>query len=201
MARLIDAYALIDNMEGHVTTMSVCSTTIEARAKSEMKRTCISDVANAPTIPAIPVEWLEHMMTATTLARTSNAIKDVLAIWKRMGQKEQGGEIMADFVQIMKDWRRMCAGIKCSECEIFNYCEGLPNADADKIERIVTAWAAEHPEPVYPTWAEYISKRIIHEMCEGEIRGPETVLTYAMNKPIPADIAEKLGVQPKEGTC
>jgi hypothetical protein len=28
-------------------------------------------------------------MTATTLARTSNAIKDVLAIWKRMGQKEQ----------------------------------------------------------------------------------------------------------------
>jgi len=56
--RLIDAYALIDNMEGHVTTMSVCSTTIEARAKSEMKRTCISDVANATTIDAIPMWWI-----------------------------------------------------------------------------------------------------------------------------------------------
>lgn len=57
--RLIEADALIDTMEGHVTTMSVCSTTIEARAKGEMKRTCIADVANAPTIDAIPVEWLD----------------------------------------------------------------------------------------------------------------------------------------------
>lgn len=57
--RLIEADALIDTMEGHVTTMSVCSTTIEARAKGEMKRTCIADVANAPTIDAIPVEWLK----------------------------------------------------------------------------------------------------------------------------------------------
>lgn len=46
-------------------------------------------IINAPTIYAIPVEWLEHMMTATTLARTSNAIKDVLALWKRMGQQKQ----------------------------------------------------------------------------------------------------------------
>ena len=58
MARLIDADALIETMEFHVTTMSVCSTTIEARAKGEMKRKCIADVANAPTIDAIPVEWL-----------------------------------------------------------------------------------------------------------------------------------------------
>lgn len=56
--RLIDADVLIDNMENHITTMSVCSTTIEARAKGEMKRTCIADAANAPTIDAIPVEWL-----------------------------------------------------------------------------------------------------------------------------------------------
>lgn len=58
--RLIDADALIDTIEGHVTTMSVCSTTIESCAKIEMKRTCISDVANAPTIDAIPVEWLQR---------------------------------------------------------------------------------------------------------------------------------------------
>ena len=33
-------------------------------------------------IDAIPVKWLE-MMTAVTLVRTSDSIKDVLALWKR----------------------------------------------------------------------------------------------------------------------
>lgn len=82
MTRLIDADGLIDNMEGHVTTMSVCSTTIEARAKSEMKRTCISDVANAPTIAAIPVEWLRKWPKDL---REGAYVRDILTDW----QKEQ----------------------------------------------------------------------------------------------------------------
>lgn len=91
--RLIDADALIDNMEGHVTTMYVCSTTIEARAKGEMKRTCISDVANAPTIPAIPVDWLKEQRdkrraAAAAHSRISSmtvleAINVVLELWEK----------------------------------------------------------------------------------------------------------------------
>lgn len=90
MARLIDADALIDNMEMHVTTMSVCSTTIEARAKGEMKRTCIADAANAPTIDAIPVEWLrEQCKVFDSMARGGHhsawIIKALIIQW----QKEQ----------------------------------------------------------------------------------------------------------------
>lgn len=82
--RLVDADALIDNMEGHVTNMSVCSTTIEARAKGEMKRTCISDVANAPTIDAIPVEWLKEQ-AKDNYDYSGTLIRGLLSEW----QKEQ----------------------------------------------------------------------------------------------------------------
>lgn len=86
--RLIDADALIETMEFHVTTMSVCSTTIEARAKGEMKRTCIADVANAPTIPSIPVEWMRDKMRgyASSLKSTETA---ALVMVMQMWQKEQ----------------------------------------------------------------------------------------------------------------
>ena len=78
--RLIDADALIETMEFHVTTMSVCSTTIEARAKGEMKRTCIADVANAPTVPAIPVGCLKDKMQRPQMT-DGNPFGFVLAEW------------------------------------------------------------------------------------------------------------------------
>lgn len=85
MPRLIDADALIENMEMHVTTMSVCLTTIEARAKGEMKRTCIADVANAPTIDAIPVEWLRSKKVKTYNWYKWWTIDGLIEVW----QKEQ----------------------------------------------------------------------------------------------------------------
>ncbi len=81
MGRLIDADALIETMEFHVTTMSVCSTTIEARAKGEMKRTCIADVANAPTIDAIPVEWLKKMRDDDRLTIDDVETIDLILAW------------------------------------------------------------------------------------------------------------------------
>ena len=83
--RMVDADALLENMEMHVTTMSVCATMIEARAKGEMKRTCIADVANAPTIDAIPVEWLKGLMLST-----DDDVDKVEFAWiMRKWQKEQ----------------------------------------------------------------------------------------------------------------
>ena len=60
--RFVDADALIKTMEGHVIIMSAFSTMIEARAQGQMKQTCIADVANAPTIDAIPVGWLKTQL-------------------------------------------------------------------------------------------------------------------------------------------
>ena len=44
-------------------------------------------------------------------------------------------------------------------------------------------WAEAHPEPEYPTWVEWFNS----------MGGVDC------GEPIPADIAEKLGIKPKEG--
>jgi len=114
---------------------------------------------------------------------------------------------MAEFQEVCKQWRRMCRdGSKdysCADCKMYSsidesVCRGIPNEDDAKvIESFVMSWAAEHPV-VYPTWADYISTLVIKDICTGKISGPDTVLTYAMKTRIPADIADKLGIEPKE---
>lgn len=58
MARLIDADALKEAIESHVTSMSVCLSMGEHYGKVTMRDDCLTDIDNAPTIDAIPVEWL-----------------------------------------------------------------------------------------------------------------------------------------------
>ena len=63
-------------------------------------------------------------------------------------------------------------------------------------------WAAEHPEPVYPTWGDWLAEQGVL-VCD--VSYPNKRYWYAINKqkieqPIPTDIAEKLGIEPKEGT-
>ena len=56
---------------------------------------------------------------------------------------------------------------------------------------------AEHPEPVYPTWGEWLEDM----MCDlsAPIETPQSVNVWMYQTPIPADIAVKLGIKPKEG--
>lgn len=53
-------------------------------------------------------------------------------------------------------------------------------------------WDADHPEPVYPTWVEWF-----REM--GVVSPKQEYFHDWLLKPIPADIAQKLGIEPKEG--
>ena len=100
---------------------------------------------------------------------------------------------MSDFVQTMKDWRRMCKDRRCDICrlEVNGICNTDPESRTDediwKIEKTINEWAAEHPEPVYPTWYEFL----------GDIYPASWDLIA--NKRVPADIAQKLGIEPKEG--
>lgn len=48
--RLIDADALYEAIEDHVTTVSVCPTAEYARGKTEFKRICLEEIRSAPTI-------------------------------------------------------------------------------------------------------------------------------------------------------
>lgn len=60
MTRLIDADALKEEIEFHPTSVSVCMTAAEAKGQTYFKNRCLEDIDNAPTIDAIPVEWLDE---------------------------------------------------------------------------------------------------------------------------------------------
>ena len=106
---------------------------------------------------------------------------------------------MADFVQTMKDWRRMCktmGGICCGGCKLHtdgNDCVAVYEGEMDyaKVEKAVTDWAAENPEPVYPTWAEWFRQI--------GIAPPDQKCFHSwLLEHISADIAQKFGIEPKE---
>ena len=132
---------------------------------------------------------------------------------------------MSDFVQTMKDWRRMCAAYStddddcCKGCPVLDYrdhgCSAIFEMDVvdwKKYENAIAKWAAEHPEPVYPTWGEWLMEQMViaermrpkYDYTNGEYTdelertGEYIAIDSEMKKQIPADIAEKLGIEPKE---
>ena len=125
-----------------------------------------------------------------------------------------------EFVEVMTQWRRMCnkyfdgKNWVCSKtCPmyVFEVCS-KPTAKypvpleigqdlAHEIDRVIMAWAEENPEPVYPTWLELAVQQGF-KIEEGKQCTDEELLLIllmaSVNTPIPSDIAEKLGIEPKE---
>ena len=129
---------------------------------------------------------------------------------------------MAEFQEVMKQAKRMCeAHDECNDCALKEmadaagiYCpiHTMCNLDFVKFETAVMNWAAEHPEPRYPSWNEawkqlfpdarekinpcpgyFISGERLSELCDGGKCGK------CRDSSIPADIAEKLGIKPIGG--
>ena len=71
--------------------------------------------------------------------------------------------------------------------------------DISIIEIRVMAWAAEHPDPVYPTWGEWLESFGVVEITKAKDRIIKVMMKPELLNSIPADIAEKLGIEPKEG--
>ena len=123
---------------------------------------------------------------------------------------------MAEFIEVMWQAKRMCESFSdgCRECPIGNADElecGITVTswmDCEEVERRVMQWAAEHPEPVYPTWDEW--QRSVFPDADGHISPCEfgskdrfncahnITCVECMEQQIPADIAKKLGIKPKE---
>ncbi len=106
---------------------------------------------------------------------------------------------MAEFQDVMRQWvrARKATASSCEENVLSVYpLETYDDALIADIERNVMQWAADHPEPVYPTWWSWL-------INEGVIEKGSTytgAFDQLKTKSIPADIAEKLGLKPKEGT-
>ena len=117
---------------------------------------------------------------------------------------------MSDFVQTMKDWRRMCRVYTtddescCNGCPVVDFREHGCGAvfqmedsiDWGRYEGAIREWAAEHPEPVYPTWLEWLEQKGIIKVYSNSMMVKTELPIY---EPIPADLAQKLGIEPKEG--
>ena len=90
MARLIDADALKEQVESHVISMSACLSMDEHYGKATMRLDCLKDIDNAPTVDAIPVEWLDwRIMNAkyNGIKEAADAFEFVLKCWKEQEAK------------------------------------------------------------------------------------------------------------------
>lgn len=128
---------------------------------------------------------------------------------------------MAEFVEVIRQANRMCDAYDCDHCPLT--CESVLCAlasDKDltcsvikKFESKVMQWAKEHPEPQYPTWEEWQTNTFPGDLnrlgpCHFmDVSAWESIIGKKCNGiecsecrtyPIPADIAKKLGIRPKE---
>lgn len=127
---------------------------------------------------------------------------------------------MAEFQDVVRNMARMCAQQKnnCEGCTLYDdgiECpvegppEGWKLSKFTEIERIVSKWAAEHPEPVYPSWWDAWRQAFPEGIGSPCIRifgeryklkdCDEISCEECASRPIPADIAKKLGIKPVEG--
>ena len=123
---------------------------------------------------------------------------------------------MAEFVDVLRQFDRMCkANAGCFNCPLHepdgvsDRCSiGAFVNDSERIEREVMKWAEDHPV-VYPTWKEWLkSMGVVIEQEVGTTRElpdgsfyetDKEIYTFVnWDKPIPADVAQRLGVEPKE---
>lgn len=129
---------------------------------------------------------------------------------------------MAEFTEVMKQAKRMCDSYEdrdCRECPLsrdntkcgHSLCieiTSISAGEAAEIERAVMSWSAAHPEPRYPTWKEWYDTEFedvtfFHRLCPA-VFGDEYYACGAgacdkcRDRIIPNDIAEKLGIRPKE---
>lgn len=130
---------------------------------------------------------------------------------------------MAEFAEVMRQAHRMCEECGCADCPMLDVdAIGNCNQIFDKkytledlvdIEQRIVEWAKENPEPQYPTWKEWVETRFPtaeDEICPhvfmsadewARFMGMERChkrCSQCLDTPIPADIAKKLGIRPKE---
>lgn len=124
---------------------------------------------------------------------------------------------MAEFINVMKEFNRMCeygkrhpvAGYCGAHCPVGIACGfekqnpalHIAMNEPEKFERAVMHWAAEHQEPVYPTWLEWLSEQglII------KFKGKDKEISYGFDFTkasgnICEAVAKKHNIPPKEAT-
>lgn len=111
-----------------------------------------------------------------------------------------------EICDFLKSWKRMCDSMTkmngCEDCQIVRNthgarCGDMPceMQDVESIAREVEKWAAEHPEPVYPSIAKYLEQFGITIRRDGSLEAD----FFKANEPMSADMAKLLGISSEEG--
>ena len=121
----------------------------------------------------------------------------------------RGGEIV-EREKFMQEARRTAHQIlEGKENGIMNlvqraWAEGKRNAEVETLRAAIEE-ALDRREPkeqpvdaVYPTWAEWLESKQIITVTPIDKYTKRVLPAFYMFSPIPADIAEKLGLQPKQ---
>ena len=113
---------------------------------------------------------------------------------------------MAEFQEVMKQLNRYCTtndGMPCGNCDLMAECPfnnsalSMTDETIEKLEKKIEKWAEEHPEPVYPTWLAWLANNgVVPIELPPDVA--IVVTEIGLLKQIPACIAEKYGIQPKE---
>lgn len=115
---------------------------------------------------------------------------------------------MAEFVDVMKQYNRMYKAHKKGVSIPIEASYETAIKKPEFFEKVVMSWATEHPEPAYPLWGEWLMSigaahrsptGVPFQLKSGEIIDPPYEIVVNLYDPIPADTAEKLGIEPKEG--
>ena len=113
---------------------------------------------------------------------------------------------MAEFAKVAHEWVRMCKAYSdagdCMKCPMVTnpMCgcmsddNGASEKEIAKAEADIMSWAADHPEPVYPSFAKYLEQFGIIIRRDGAVEAD----FFKAHEPMSADIAQKLGIEPKE---
>ena len=115
---------------------------------------------------------------------------------------------MAEFVEVMRKMRELCRERKhCEGCIMMEDIScgasfGLSCLFEEEIERRVAQWEAEKSK--YPSWAQAWKQLFPDAIppCPEKnfgVNGCDYHCDECRARPIPAEIAEKLGIKPKEG--
>ena len=118
-----------------------------------------------------------------------------------------------EFQEVAKQYSRMCEGNKyCINCPLHSLrmsmqtsrdCSRLWYEQPSMFESVVTQWATEHPEPVYPTWRQWMESTFPNARLD-DLPCPTcfdkdypccSKCSQCENQQIPEHLATKLGIQ------
>lgn len=109
---------------------------------------------------------------------------------------------MAEFQEVVRQYNRLCKEMDCmSNCPIrteydaYGSCWAEGMFDPERFEQIVMQWAAAHPEPVYPTWYDYVWS----QLAKREPISDHDLATWMSEHRISVEIAERLELEPING--